>query len=38
VNKARTHVVYPAAGAYVIELSATDGDLTSTRRVTVNVK
>lgn len=37
-GKARTHVVYPAAGAYVLELSATDGELTSTRRVTVNVK
>lgn len=37
-SRARTHVVYPAAGSYVLELSATDGELTSTRRVTVNVK
>jgi K319-like protein len=37
-NKARTHVVYPAAGAYVLELSGTDGEFTATRRITVNVK
>lgn len=36
--KARTHVVYPAAGAYVLELSAGDGELSAARRVTVNVK
>ena len=37
-NSARTHVVYPAAGAYVFELTGTDGELTASRRVTVNVK
>ncbi len=35
---ARTHVVYPSAGAYVLELSASDGELSSTRQITVNVK
>ena len=34
----RTHVTYPTAGAYVLELSATDGELTTTRKVTVTVK
>lgn len=37
-SHARTHVVYPAAGAYVLELSASDGELSSARRITVNVK
>lgn len=37
-NRARTHVIYPAAGSYVLELSATDGELSASRRVTVNVK
>ncbi len=37
-NRARTHVVYPAAGSYVLELTGSDGELTATRRVTVNVK
>ncbi len=37
-SRARTHVVYPAAGAYVLELSASDGELSASRRVTVNVK
>ncbi len=35
---ARTHVVYPAAGSYVFELTGSDGELTATRRITVNVK
>ncbi len=37
-SRARTHVVYPVAGSYVFELSGTDGELTATRRITVNVK
>jgi hypothetical protein len=37
-SRARTHVIYPAAGSYVLELSATDGELSTTRRVTVHVK
>ena len=37
-SRARTHVVYPAAGSYVFELSASDGELNAERRITVNVK
>lgn len=37
-NKARTHVVYPAAGQYVLELSASDGELSAARQIVVNVK
>lgn len=37
-SHARTHVVYPAAGAYVLEITASDGELSSSRRITVNVK
>lgn len=37
-TRPRTHVVYPAPGAYVLELSASDGELSAARRVTVNVK
>lgn len=37
-TKARTHVVYPAAGQYVLELSASDGELSSSRQIIVNVK
>jgi hypothetical protein len=36
--KARTHVVYPVAGAYVLELTGSDGELSVARRVTVEVK
>jgi hypothetical protein len=35
---ARTHVVYPAAGSYVLELTGSDGELSVSRRVTVDVK
>jgi hypothetical protein len=37
-NRARTHIVYPAAGEYVFELTGSDGELSASRRVTVNVK
>lgn len=37
-RRARTHVVYPAAGTYVLELSATDGELSAARRIEVLVK
>jgi hypothetical protein len=36
--KPRTHVVYPAAGEYVLELTGSDGELTTSRRIIVNVK
>lgn len=36
--RARTYVVYPAAGSYVLELSASDGELSASRRIIVNVK
>ncbi len=37
-SRARTHVTYPVAGSYELELSASDGELSASRRVTVNVK
>ncbi len=37
-NAARTHAIFPAAGAYVLELTATDSELTTSARVTVNVQ
>lgn len=37
-TNARTHVVYPAAGTYVLELSASDGELSVSRRIDVIVK
>lgn len=37
-NTSRTHVVYPAAGQYVLELTASDGELSASRRIIVNVK
>lgn len=37
-SAARTHARFPVAGAYVLELSATDSELSASTRVTVNVK
>lgn len=37
-NRARTHVVYPAAGQYVLELAASDGELSASRQIIVNVR
>jgi hypothetical protein len=37
-NTPRTHVVFPAAGSYVLELSSTDSELSAATRVIVDVK
>jgi len=37
-NVARTHATFPAAGEYVLELTGTDSELTSTARITVHIK
>lgn len=37
-NAARTHVVFSAPGEYVLELIGNDGELSSSTRVTANVK
>jgi hypothetical protein len=37
-SQPRTHVVYPVAGTYVLELSATDGELPVARTIEVEVK
>lgn len=35
---ARTHATFPAAGSYVLELTASDSELSASTRLTVNVK
>lgn len=35
---ARTHVVFPAPGQYVLELTGSDGELSGSTRVTANVR
>jgi hypothetical protein len=37
-NAARTHVVFPTAGAYVLELKGNDSELSATTKLTVNVR
>ena len=37
-NAARTHVVFPTSGDYVLELTASDSELASSTQVTVNVR
>lgn len=37
-SAARTHATFPTAGAYVLELTGSDSELSATTRVTVNVK
>jgi K319-like protein len=37
-NVARTHATFPSAGEYILELTATDSELTSTARITAHIK